>query len=264
MGKNPLNEGLDSLVSELTETSVGIPDDVRAAEAASAAAAKKDIKEAQKEIKDFLNRGWLGAAADFISKFGVIDAYGNEWYFPRKDGGWPELKDSGITLDQLFKEKPAFQTFFEFCIDHFMFKAQDAGKILAYDESVYLRLGIYRLLTTQSRYLEEISNKAKALIKAGKKVENKPDEAALKNLLNKINTALHSSSDSKNNSTSTQNNNSSGNAVDAVLDDFTKSIEDASSVEESLTETSVAPIDRLTQTKKDIKQAQKEIQDYLS
>lgn len=124
---------------------------------------KKDINQAQNEIRDNISSGMYQTAAWAICDYGIIDAYGNEWYGFYWNGiDTAKIEGSNITLSQVFNDHPDFKALCESNIGKLILEVATGGNKNQYDTSVFLLNGIYSALTTKSQALGEVDNKLKA------------------------------------------------------------------------------------------------------
>ena len=124
---------------------------------------KKDINQAQNEIRDEISNGMYQSAAWDICDYGIIDAYGNEWYGFYQNGiDRAKIKGSNITLSQVFNDHPDFKALCESNIGRLALEMFINGNENQYDASVFVLTGIYSVLTTKSQALGEVNNKLKA------------------------------------------------------------------------------------------------------
>ena len=123
---------------------------------------KKDINQAQKEIRDDISNGYYNTAASDIFEYGIIDAYGNEWWGFQYGIDRTKIEGSNITLSQVFNDHPDFKALVESNAGKLVLEAVANGNKNQYDAYVFLQISIYNALTTKSQALGEVDNTLKA------------------------------------------------------------------------------------------------------
>ena len=124
---------------------------------------KKDINEVQNEIRNYISKGMYQSAASDIFEYGIIDAYGNEWNNFNWNGITAKVKNSDITLLQVFNDHPEFKALVEANTGKLILETVTASNMALNNITIHLHVGIFNALTTKSQALEDVNNSLKAV-----------------------------------------------------------------------------------------------------
>jgi len=123
---------------------------------------KRDINEVQNEIREYISKGMYQSAASDIFEYGIIDAYGNEWINFNWNRISAKVKNSDITLAQVFNDHPEFKALVEANTGKLILETVTASNMAQNNITIHLHVGIFNALTTKSQALEEVNNSLKA------------------------------------------------------------------------------------------------------
>ena len=123
---------------------------------------KKDPKQAQKDIREYISKGMYQSAASDIFEYGINDAYGNEWIGFNWNHISAKVKNSDITLAQVFNDHPEFKALVEANTGKLVLETVAASNMAQNNITIHLHVGIFNALTTKSQALEEVNNSLKA------------------------------------------------------------------------------------------------------